>query len=172
MRKTFFTLILMLASVLAINAQSLTGKVWFTNISIDQNESCLVLCFEDDGSCAVAVGADQVMNEASMKMIISLTAKVNGTYTLDGKDLKMVLDKENADFTVDYDVEGVDAKIKDLMDASIKPELEKQKPMLKTMVINSIPDMGHLKLVSLSNVELVLANEDGEELTFNPAPEE
>ena len=32
--------------------------------------------------------------------------------------------------------------------------------------------MGNLKVVSLSNDELVLANEDGEELTFKVAPEE
>ena len=171
MKNILFTLMLILASVVAVNAQSLTGKVWFTNMSIEQNVSCLVLCFEDDGTCAVAVGADQVMEEAGMKMTISLTAKVNGTYTLDVKDLKMTLDKENADFTVDYDVEGVDAKTKDLMDAFIKPELEKQKPVLKKEVIKSIPEMGHLKIVSLSNDELVLANETGEELTFKPAPE-
>ncbi|MBO4722160.1 MAG: hypothetical protein J5629_04420 [Muribaculaceae bacterium] len=172
MKKTFFTLMLVLASVVAINAQSLIGKVWFTNSSIDQNESSFVLFFEDDGTCAVAVAADQVMNESGMKMTISLTAKVNGTYTLNGKDLEMKLDKENADFTVDYEIEGVDASTKKMMDSMIKPELEKQKPVLKNEVIKSIPDMGNLKVVSLSNDELKLANEDGEELTFKPAPEE
>lgn len=172
MKKLFFTFMFVLASVVAVNAQSLTGKVWFTNESIDKNESSFVLFFEDDGSCAVAVGADQVMEEAGMKMTISLTAKVNGTYTLNGKDLKMVLDNENADFIVDYDVEGVDAKTKEMMDAFIKPELEKQKPALKKEVIKNIPDMGNLKVVSLSKDELVLANEAGEELTFKQAPEE
>ena len=131
MKKIFFTFMLMLASVVAVNAQSLTGKVWFTNSSVDQNESSFVLFFEDDGTCAVAVGADQVMAEAGMKMTISLTAKVNGTYTLNGKNLKMKLDNENVDFTVDYDIEGVDASTKKMMDSMIKPELEKQKPMLK-----------------------------------------
>ena len=172
MKKIFFAFMLMLASVVAVNAQSLTGKVWFTNSSIDQDESSFVLFFEDDGTCAVAVAADQVMAEAGMKMTISLTAKVNGTYTLYGKNLKMKLDNENVDFTVDYDIEGVDASTKKMMDSMIKPELEKQKPMLKNEVLKSIPDMGNLTVVSLSNDELVLANEDGEELTFKVAPEE
>ncbi|MBR5638727.1 MAG: hypothetical protein IKW83_03075 [Muribaculaceae bacterium] len=172
MKKIFFAFMLLLASVVAVNAQSLTGKVWFTNSSIDQNESSFVLFFEDDGTCVVAVASDQVMNEGGMKMTISVTAKVNGTYTLNGKDLKMKLDNENVDFTVDYDIEGVDASTKKMMDSMIKPELEKQKPMLKNEVLKSIPDMGNLTVVTLSNDELVLANEDGEELTFNPVLDE
>ena len=173
MKKTIFTLMLLFASALAINAQSLTSNAWFTMIDLAEEEkAAFVINFNDDGTCAIAIGADQVMNEEGMKMTIAMTAKVPGTYTLNGKDLNMNLDNDNATVDIDYEIEGIDASTKKMMDAMIKPELEKQKPEIKKMILGSLPKMNNLKVVTVSKEKLVLADAaTDEELTFMPAPE-
>ena len=172
MKKTFFTLMLLLASALAINAQSLTSNPWFTMLEMDGDEAAFVINFDADGTCAIVFGADEVMDEDGMKMTISMTAMVPGTYKLDGKNLSITLDEAGANVDVDYAIEGVDAATKKMMDAMIKPELEKQKPELKKTVMSGMPKMGNMKVVSVSKEKLVLADEEGTEMTFMPAPDE
>mgnify|MGYP006988859500 CR=1 FL=1 len=171
MKKTVFTLMLMLASALAINAQSLTSNPWYMLLPLDDQEVVFMLNFNDDGTCAVAMAADLVMDEDGMKMTISFTAKVPGTYTLNGKNLKMTLNEDNADMDIDYEIEGVDAATKKMMDAMIKPELEKQKSELKKEIFRGVPNLGNMTIVSVSKDKLVLVDEAGEEMTFMPAPE-
>ncbi len=172
MKKTFFTLMLLLASALAVNAQSLTSNPWFTMLEMDGDEAAFVINFDADGTCAIVFGADEVMDEDGMKMTISMTAMVPGTYKLDGKNLSITLDEAGANVDVDYAIEGVDAATKKMMDAMIKPELEKQKPELKKTVMSGMPKMGNMKVVSVSKEKLVLADEEGTEMTFMPAPDE
>ena len=172
MKKAFFTMMLMLASMLALNAQNLTSNPWYTMLPLDDEELVFMLNFNDDGTCAIAMAADQVMDEDEMKMTISFTAKVPGTYTLNGKSLKMTLNEDKADVDIDYEIEGIDAATKKMMDSMLKPELEKQKPELKKQIFGGMPDMGNMTLVSVSTDKLVLADENGEEMTFMPAPNE
>lgn len=171
MKKSIFTLMLVLASTLAMNAQSLTSNAWFTTIDLDGDETYFVINFNEDGTCANALAFDQVMNESGMKMTLSITAMMPGTYKLDGKDLKISLDEDKSTVDVDYSIEGVDDATKKMMDAMIKPELEKGKPELKQLILSGIPKMGNMKIVSLSKDKLVLADDGGNEMTFMPAPE-
>ena len=171
MKKTFFALMLMLVSVVTINAQTLTSNPWMTVLPGNDNVVVL-LSFDNDGTCALVIANEEVQEEDVMKLTITVTAMIPGAYTLNGDNLNIKLDKEKADLNFDYEIEGVDGQAKKMVEAMLKPELEKQKPMLKNEVLKSIPDMGNLTIVSLSNDELVLANEDGEELTFKVAPEE
>ena len=53
----------------------------------------------------------------------------------------------------------------------LKPELEKQKPELTKQLLGMLPDMNNMKVVSVSNEKLVLADEGGNEMTFDPAPD-
>lgn len=167
MKKTIFTLMLVLVSAFAINAQSLTGKEWCTMIpDEDGNQIALELKFENNATCEIEVAAVQDMKESGMKMSIAMEYDIPGTYKLDGKDLNINLDKGKAKIDIDVDFEGVDAQTKAMMMQMIKPELEKGKAEAKKELFKVLPDMGNMKVVSLDNHRLVLADSTGAEMTF------
>ena len=167
MKKTFFTLMLMLASALAINAQSLTGKDWCTMIpDEDGSEIALEMTFENNGACVVKIVAVEEMKEGDMKMNIGVEVDVHGTYKLNGKDLKIDLAKEKAKVDIDIDIEGVDAQTQTMMKSMMKPELEKGKDEAKKELLKLLPDLDNATVVSLDNNRLVLADQSGKELTF------
>lgn len=167
MKKSIFALMLMIASALAINAQSLTGKGWCTMIpDEDGNEIALELTFENKGTCEVKLAGVEEMKESGMKMSIGMELDVPGTFKLDGKDLKVNLDKEKAKIDIDVDFEGMDAQTKNMMKQMIKPELEKGKAEAKKELLKMVPGMGNMKVVSLDNHRLVLADDNGAEMTF------
>ena len=167
MKKTLFTLMLMLVSALAINAQSLTGKEWCTMIpDEDGNQIAFEMKFENNGTCEIELAAIQEMKESGMKMSIGIELEVPGTYKLNGKDLSLNLNREKAKIDFDVDFEGVDSQTKAMMMQMIKPELEKGKAEAKKEMLNSLPDLNGLKVVSLDNNRLVLADETGAETTF------
>lgn len=171
MKKLFFALMLMFASVVALNAQSLTSNTWMTTIP-GEDELVVVMNFEADGTCALVVASEEVEEDSGMKMTVNVACIVPGVYDLNGNDLLITFDNSNADVNLDYEIEGVDAQTKKMMDAMIKPELEKQKPELKQSILSSIPQFGAMKVVSVDKEKLVLADGKGVELTFVPTPGE
>ena len=167
MKKTLFTLMLMLVSAFAINAQSLTGKEWCTMVpDEDGNQIALEMKFENNGTCEIELAAIQDMKEGGIKMSIGIELEVPGTYKLDAKDLKINLDKGKAKIDFDIDFEGVDDQTKAMMMAMIKPELEKGKAEAKEEMFKVVPNLSNMKVVSLDNHRLVLADETGAEMTF------
>ncbi|MBP5688902.1 MAG: hypothetical protein J6X22_09730 [Muribaculaceae bacterium] len=172
MKKTFFTLMLMLVSAVVINAQSLTSNAWMTVLPIEDVESGLVINFKTDGTCVLAMAFDETEDLGSgMKMTIQMTVMMPGTYTLNDKDLNVIFDRDNAETEIGYEIAGVDDATKKMMDSMLKPELEKQKPELTKQLLGMLPDMNNMKVVSVSNEKLVLADEGGNEMTFDPAPD-
>ncbi len=167
MRKTLFTLMLMLVSALAVNAQSLTGKQWCTMIpDEDGSEIALEMTFENNGACVVKIVAVEEMKEGDMKMNIGVEVDVHGTYKLNGKDLKIDLAKEKAKVDIDIDIEGVDAQTQTMMKSMMKPELEKGKDEAKKELLKLLPDLDNATVVSLDNHRLILADSTGTEMTF------
>ena len=167
MKKTFFTLMLMLASALAINAQSLTGKDWCTMVpDEDGQQIALEMKFENNAACEITIATVQDMKESGMKMSIAIELDIPGTYKLDGQDLSVNLNNEKAKNDLDVDIEGVDAQTKAMMIQMIKPELEKGKAEAKKELIKMLPNMGNMKVVSLDNHRLILADSTGAEMTF------
>lgn len=158
---------LMLVSAFAINAQSLTGKEWCTMVpDEDGNQIALEMKFENNGTCEIELAAIQDMKEGGIKMSIGIELEVPGTYKLDAKDLKINLDKGKAKIDFDIDFEGVDDQTKAMMMAMIKPELEKGKAEAKEEMFKVVPNLSNMKVVSLDNHRLVLADETGAEMTF------
>ena len=172
MKKTFFTLMLMLASVVVINAQSLNGT-WSTMLPVNDEEIPLVLDFADDGSCILGLLVSQDMRDAGMgmKMILNASLMMPGIYTRNGERLKFTFDRNNAEVDIDYVIDGVDEQAKKMMDSMIKPEIEKMKPDFMKEVLPSIPDLGEMKIVSLTNESLELAGADGLIMKFEPYKE-
>jgi len=76
---------LMLVSVLALNAQSLTGKEWFTKLSPDDGgEVFVTLTFEKNGTCEMLVATDYQIKQDGVPISVAGGVTVPGTYTLNG----------------------------------------------------------------------------------------
>ena len=116
MKKIIFTLILTLATALAVNAQNLVGKQWCTVLNDEDGEGIAVaLTFEKNGSCEMLIAAQQEMKEDGEPITIIAAVTVPGNYKLDGKDLNNQFDNGKAKVDVDDEIKGMDAKTKSLL---------------------------------------------------------
>ena len=167
MKKSIFTLMLMLSSVFVLNAQSLTAHQWGTKLADDDGKDVLVaLAFDKNGACELLVGAEHQMNEDGVPITITGSVSVPGTYTLNDKDLVMDLDRSKAEVDFDYEIKGMDAKTKDKMDKQIRGELNGMKGEFKKTMLDGMPKMHNMKIVSLTSKELILKIDNGREMPF------
>lgn len=167
MKKTLFTLLLMLLSAVAINAQSLTGKEWCTIMADEDGENiAMAMSFEKSGSCEIVLALQQEMKEDGVPITILAGLTIPGTYTLNDKDLKIDLNKEKAKAEIDYEIKGMDAKTKAMMDKVIKSELDGLKDEFKKEMFKGMPNMSNLKIATLESKRLVVTNSDNQEITF------
>lgn len=167
MKKTFFTLMLMLVSALSINAQSLTGKEWCTVLNDEEGHGIAVeLTFEKSGSCQMVIATQEELKEDGVPITIVGGVTVNGTYTLNDKDLKINFNNDKAEVELDYEIKGMDAKTKSLMDKQIRSELNGMKGEFKKEMLGGMPKMDDLKIVSLEAKRLILKNTNNQEIPF------
>ena len=167
MKKLFFTLMLMFVSAIALNAQSLTGKQWATKLLDEEgNEIVVSLYFDENGACEMLVGTDYEIKEDGVPIDIMGSVSGPGTYTLNGKDLIMDLNRGKAEVDFDYEIKGMDAKTKALMDKQIRNELNSLKGEFKKTMLDGMPKMHHMKIVKLTNKELILQIDNGKEMPF------
>ena len=167
MKKSFLTLMLILMSAIALNAQSLTAHQWGTKLADDDGKDVLVsLTFEKNGTCELLVGAEHQMKEDGVPIDILGSVAVPGTYTLNDKDLTMDLNRGKAEVDFDYEIKGMDAKTKELMDKQIRNELNSLKGEFKKTMLDGMPKMHNMKIVKLTNKELILEIDNGREMPF------
>ena len=167
MKKTLFTLMLMLVSAFVMNAQSLTAHQWGTKLADDDGKDVLVaLAFDKNGTCELLVGAEHQMKEDGVPITITGSVSVPGTYTLNDKDLTMDLNKSQAEVDFDYEIKGMDTKTKAKMDKQIRNELNGLKGEFKSTMLNGMPKMHKMKIVKLTNKELTLQIDNGKEMPF------
>ncbi len=167
MKKSFLSLMLILVSAIALNAQSLTAHQWGTKLTDDDGKDVLVaLAFEKNGTCELLVGAEHQMKEDGVPITITGSVTVPGTYTLNGNDLTMNLEKGQAEVDFDYEIKGMDAKTKAKMDKQIRGELNGMKGEFKNTMLNGMPKMHNMKIVTLNSKELVLKIDNGREMPF------
>ncbi len=167
MKKSFLSLLLMFVSVMVLNAQSLTAHQWGTKLADDDGKDVLVaLAFDKNGACELLVGAEHQIKEDGVPITITGSVTVPGTYTLNGKDLTMDLNKGQAEVDFDYEIKGMDAKTKKLMDKQIRSDLNGLKGEFKNTMLNGMPKMHNMKIVKLTNKELTLQIDNGKEMPF------
>ena len=167
MKKSLFTLMLMLVSVLALSAQSLTGKEWYTKLSPDDGgEVFVTLTFEKNGTCEMLVATDYQIKQDGVPISVAGGVTVPGTYTLSDKDLKMNLNRSKAEVEFDYDVKGMNAKTKAIMDKVMKSEFDGMKKEFKDMMLDGMPKMHNMKVVTLESKKLVIKDDEGDEIPF------
>lgn len=167
MKKTILTWMLLLVAALAVQAQSLTGKQWCTVLADDDGEDVAVaLTFEQDGSCEMVIAVQQEIKEDGVPITLIAGVTVPGTYRRDGKDLNTRFNKGRASVDVDYEIKGMDAKTKSLMDKEIRSEINDLKKEFKKVLLDGMPKMDRLKIVSLDAKKLVVKNTDNQEIPF------
>ena len=167
MKKILFTWMLMLVTVLAVHAQSLTGKQWCTVLNDEDGEGIAVaLTFEKNGSCEMLIAAQHDLEEDGAPITLVAGVTVPGTYKRDGNDLNTRFNNGKAKVDVDYEIEGMDAKTKAMLAKQIKGEISTLKKEFKQVLLDGMPSMDHLKIVSLDSKRLVVKNNDDQEIPF------
>ena len=167
MKKIIFTFLLALVTALAVNAQSLTGKQWCTVLNDEDGQGIAVaLTFEKNGTCEMLIAAQQEMKEDGVPITLIAAVTVPGTYKLDGKDLNNQFNNAKAKVDVDYEIKGMDAKTKALLNKQIKGELNTLRAEFKKGLLGGMPKMDNLKIVKLESKQLVVKNSDNQEIPF------
>ena len=175
MKKSLFTLLLMLLSVIALNAQSLTGKRWGTKlIAEDGAEVLVVLIFDKNGTCEMEIGCGQQIEEDGVPIDLMGYVSVPGTYSHNGDDLKMDFNRGKAEVDFDYEImrpvgnhsNRMDAKTKSKMDKQIRSQINGLKGEFKDLMLNGMPKMHNTKIVSLDKKKLVIKDDKGDEIPF------
>ena len=167
MKKILFSWILLLVTTLAVQAQSLTGKQWCTVLNDEDGQGIAVaLTFEKNGTCEMLIAAQQGMEEEGVPITLIAGVTVPGTYKRDGNDLNTRFNNGKAKVEVDYEIKGMDAKTKALLNKQIKGEISSLKKEFKQVLLDGMPKMDRLKIVSLDGNSLVVKNEDNQEIPF------
>ena len=167
MKRIIFTLLLLLVTALAVHAQSLTGKQWCTVLNDEDGQGVAVaLTFEKNGTCEMLIAAQQDMQEDGVPITLVAGVTVPGSFKRDGNDLNTQFNNGKAKVDVDYEIKGMDAKTKAMLDKEIKGEIKTLKTEFKQVLLDGMPKMDHLKIVSLDAKRLVVKNDDNQEIPF------
>ena len=94
---------MLVAMVVAAQAQSLTGRNWFADLSDDDSDAGLVMIFGSEGGCAMTM----LMVDASDELTVTCTYMVPGTYTIDSNVIAVTLIASLAEVNAEIDTEGM-----------------------------------------------------------------
>ncbi len=148
------TLLLMMVAVIATQAQSLTGKYWYADMSDKENSTGLILVYDVQGQCmAVMVTEDKEEIGDGATLVFTLRTAVPGTYTQQGKKVSMMFD-DRAESELKYDIQGVDEATKKIIMPRLKFEIEKKKPQLEAELIETLPTNDSYEITKLTDNEL------------------
>ena len=153
--KRLMTLLLMMVAVIATQAQSLTGKNWYADMSDKENSTGLILVYDVQGQC-MAVMVTEYKEEIGdgATLVFTLRTAVPGTYTQQGKKVSMMFDRDRAESELEYDIQGVDEATKKIIMPQLKFEIEKTKPQLEAELIDTLPTNANYEITKLTDTEL------------------
>jgi len=148
------TLLLMMVAVITTQAQSLTGKYWYADMSDKENSIGLILVYDVQGQC-MAVMVTEYKEEIGdgATLVVTLRTAVPGTYTQQGKKVSMMFD-DRAESELKYDIQGVDEATKKIIMPHLKFEIEKKKPQLEAELIDTLPTNASYEITKLTDNEL------------------
>jgi len=148
-------LLLMVAAAIATQAQSLTGKYWYADMSDKENSMGLILVYDVEGQCAaVMVTEDKEEMGNGATLVFTFRTAVPGIYTLQGKKVSMKFDRDRAESELEYDIQGVDEATKKIIMPRLKFEIEKMKPQLEAELIDTLPTNANYEITKLTDTEL------------------
>ena len=148
-------LLLMVAAAIATQAQSLTGKYWYADMSDKENSIGLILVYDVQGQCmAVMVTEEKEEIGNGATLVFTFRTAVPGIYTLQGKKVSMKFDRDRAEAELEYDIQGVDEATKKIIMPRLKFEIEKMKPQLEAELIDTLPTNANYEITKLTDTEL------------------
>lgn len=172
MKKTVFTLLLMLATAIAGQAQSekLTRTAWSTMLPGDE-EMEMVLNFDDDGECYIILTSEEYQDlDDGASITIRQSLSVPGIFNKSGRNITVSFNKRKAEFNLSYDIYGADEQTKNMVKLMLTPELKKMEPEIKQEMLDLVPAfMDDMKVISVNKERLILGDGEGERMTFYPA---
>lgn len=155
MKTRLFMLLLMVAAAIATQAQSLTGKYWYADMSDKENSIGLILVYDVQGQCMVVmVTEDKEEIGDGATLVFTFRTAVPGIYTLQGKKVSMKFDRDRAESELEYDIQGVDEATKKIIMPRLKFEIEKMKPQLEAELIDTLPTNANYEITKLTDTEL------------------
>ena len=172
MKKTFIAFLLLVATLITANAQSLKGKMWYRYLS-DYENLVLMLSFKEGpdtlADCLAVVGYDQGEKIEDMSIIIHSALPVAGRYAIEGKYLIYAFD-EDGDVNVEYEIIGGDENARRSVEAMLKSEIEEEFiKNVKPQMLEELPKRGTMKIASLTNDTLILVDKEGNQVTYHVA---
>lgn len=167
MKKKVFVLLLVLASVVVAQANNLTRTAWSTMLPGDE-EVEMVLNFDNDGECYMILTKETFDNENGMEMTVRVSLSVPGIFIQEGRDVTMSFNKKKAEINIDYSLNGLDSQEKALVDRMVRAELKKMEPQLKKEILEVIPAIDDMRVITLTRDKMVVRSSSGERLTFYP----
>lgn len=155
MRTGILTLLLVLVATFAVRAQSLTDKNWFADMSDKENDIVLLLAFGDDGDCAALLRLkDEEEVDEGVMLTVEFNMLVPGTYTLQGRKVKMSFDTTQKETKSTAELNGADETSKGLMMLMIEPELKKMEPEVVALLMEALPTNDSYEITKLTDTEL------------------
>lgn len=155
---------LMLVSVVAVQAQSLKGTMWAADMSTKEAPNThLVMGFEDAGAFYMSILSGQ---EVEKGVTLNITLIVPGSYTQEGDKLTVKTDKSKAELDFDLDVPGVPEANKKMIKSMLLGEVEKQKSEIIKEMTSELPKLEHATIKSHTANELTLVDTAGTVLKF------
>ena len=165
--KKLLALFVLVAVAVAAQAQSLTGVNWFSDMSDGDADGGLMMLFEPEGACAVTL----LMVQGDENLTISFTYMVPGVYSIDGKELSVILLTDCAEINADIDTDGLTDEQKEMVKL-LQPVLDAQKEQLKAGLAENFDwDDERFTITELTDTRLVLTDSDGKEMVFTPVEE-
>ena len=146
---------LVLVATFAARAQSLTDKNWFADMSDKENDIVLLLAFDDDGGCIAFVRLKDVEEiDKGVTLTVQFNMLVPGTYTLQGRKVKMALDTTQKETKNTADLEGADETSKRIMMPMIEHKLKKIEPEVVALLMEALPTNDSYEITKLTDTEL------------------
>ena len=157
---------LMLVTAFAVHAQSLTGKQWCTVLNDEDGQGIAVALTFENETCEILIATQHDMEEEGVPITLVAGVTVPGSYKRDGNDLNTRFNNGKAKVEIDYEIKGMDAKTKAMLNKEIKGEINTLKKEFKQVLLDGMPKMDDLKIVSLDSKRLVVKNDDNQEIPF------
>jgi len=167
MKKTMMTLVLALMATVAMQAQSLEGK-WIAAEETDDANMAYILVFEGNlmRQCGLFETEAEEMGDVTISIVVPAQS-----FTPSSKTLNFTFDAKEAEL----DVQDID--FNDELKAAIKDSPEKSEALKKIVqalfreqkeeLAENMLLKGPHTIVKLTDEQLVLHNEDGEEYVFS-----
>ena len=167
MKKAMMTIVLLLAVVMGLQAQSLVGT-WETTIETEEGKLTVDVTFEQ-GNDVIIKARMRIGNGEDGTMLMSVNFP--GTYQKDGETLTLNFDSSKGKITIEdavfpKEVEEMFAEDPEQKETLLKMLQEQVDESLAKEFGDSLPLDGEMTIVKLTATELVLDDGGDESVSF------